>query len=159
MGLLQLSNHVVQNLHNIIWPVRLCARFHCKLLRKSPCEGRSWWREQSLKKLRSLTALIRGFFQQFCDETARKMRTKTTLLIYKSRLFGQNERSKWTFRIWLPGKKNGKARWSCNKMLIDWVRSSQTGKHLARSHGAPSIRHDFGPNIFPSGPPTQSLST
>ena len=30
------------------------------------------------------------------------------------------------------------------------------------SHGprcARSVRHDLGPNIFPSGPPTQSIST
>ena len=26
-------------------------------------------------------------------------------------------------------------------------------------HCAPSIRHDLGPNVFPSGPPTQSIST
>ena len=34
--------------------------------------------------------------------------------LYKSRLFGQNERRKWTFRIFLPEqkKKKGKARWS-----------------------------------------------
>ena len=27
------------------------------------------------------------------------------------------------------------------------------------AHGARSVRHDLGPNIFPSGPPTQSIST
>ena len=44
-------------------------------------------------------------------------------------------------------------------MLIDWVRSGWTGKYLALGHGARSVRHDLGPNIFPSGPPTQSIST
>ena len=54
-------------------------------------------------------------------------------------LFGQNERRKWTFRILLPEKKKkkkGKARWSYDKMLIDWVRSGRTGKYLALGHGA-----------------------
>ena len=33
---------------------------------------------------------------------------------------------------------------------------------LVMTHGprcARSVRHDLGPNIFPSGPPTQSIST
>ena len=66
------------------------------------------------------------------------MRTKITLLqlLYKSRLFGQNERCQWKFRILLPGKKKGKARWSYDKMLIDWVRSGRTVKYLALGHGA-----------------------
>ena len=49
------------------------------------------------------------------------MRTKTTLLqlLYKSRLFGQNERRQLRFRILLPEKKKGgKARCSYDKMLI-----------------------------------------
>ena len=33
-------------------------------------------------------------------------------------------------------KKKGKARWSYNKMLFDWVRSGGTGKYLALLHGA-----------------------
>ena len=41
---------------------------------------------------------------------AREIGTKTTLLLYKSRLFGQNERCKWTFRILLPGKKKKKKK-------------------------------------------------
>ena len=48
------------------------------------------------------------------------MRTKTT---FRSK--------KWTYRILLPEKKKGKARWSYDKMLIDWVRSGRTGKYLA----------------------------
>ena len=34
--------------------------------------------------------------------------------------------------------------------------------HSVMAHGprcARSVRHDLGPNIFPSGPPTQSIST
>ena len=64
------------------------------------------------------------------------MQTKTTLLLYKSRLFGQSERLKWTFRIWLPDKKKkkGKGRWSYDKMLIDWVRSGRTGKYFVENY-------------------------
>ena len=63
------------------------------------------------------------------------MRTKTTLLLYNSRLFGRNEQHS---EFCYPKKKikknktkvKGKARWSYNKMLIDWVRSGRTGKYL-----------------------------
>ena len=54
---------------------------------------------------------------------------------------------------------------SYDKMLIDWVRSGRTRKYLALGHAARtsrsarSVRHDLEPNIFPSGPPTQSIST
>ena len=33
-------------------------------------------------------------------------------------------------------REKGKAWWSYNKMLIDWVRSGRTGKYLALGHGA-----------------------
>ena len=73
-----------------------------------------------------------------------EMRTETTLLLYKSWLFGQNERHKWTFwwRILLPGKKKkkkGKAQWSNDTMLIDWVGSGCTGKYLVLGHGARTL--------------------
>ena len=50
------------------------------------------------------------------------------------------------------------------KCLLTEFRSGGTGKYLALGHAhgprcARSVRHDFGPNIFPSGPPTQSIST
>jgi len=53
---------------------------------------------------------------------------------------------------------------SYDKMLIDWVRLGRTGKYLALGHlygprCARSVRHDIEPNIFPSGPPTPSIST
>ena len=56
------------------------------------------------------------------------------------------------------------SKWSYDKMLIDWVRSGRTGKYLALGldYGprcARSVRPDLEPNIFPSGPPTQSIST
>ena len=39
---------------------------------------------------------------------------------------------------------------------------TELGRALVMAHGprcARSVRHDLGPNIFPSGPPTQSIST
>ena len=45
------------------------------------------------------------------------------------------------------------------KCLLTEFRSRRTGKYLALGHGARSVRHDLGPNIFQSGPPTQSIST
>ena len=56
-----------------------------KLLRKFPYEGRRRWRERGRK---SLSALL-GSRTALCE-----MRTETTLLPYKSRLFGQNKRRK-----------------------------------------------------------------
>ena len=44
-----------------------------------------------------------------------------------------------------------------SSLLTEWER--RTGKYLALGHGVRSIRHDLEPNIFPSGPPTQSIST
>ena len=73
---------------------------------------------------------------------AGKKRTKTTLLLYKSNFSVKmsnipnfvtrkknNKKKKWK-------KEKGKAWWSYNKMLIDWVRSGRTGKYLALGHGA-----------------------
>ena len=52
---------------------------------------------------------------------------------------------------------------SYDKMLIDWVRSGRTGKYLALGQEVRtslcSVRPDLEPNSFPSGPPTQSIST
>ena len=70
--------------------------------------------------------------------------------------------------------KKGKARWSQDKMLIAGVRSGRTasserhGYQSFRTHGSfvPNPLDDsyptnyvLGPNIFPSDPPTQSIST
>ena len=54
-----------------------------------------------------------------------EMRTETTLLLYKSWLFGQNEWGKWTLANFITRKKKGggeeKAQWSYDKILIDWL--------------------------------------
>ena len=138
----------------IIWPLRPRARFHCKTIDKIPVWGPyAMARAGPEKAVWTCQDHVRPSYGDFIN-SARKMRTETTLLLYKSRLCGQNERRRWTFR--LPEKKKGKARWPHNKMLIDWVRSGRTGKYLALGHGARKI---CTPNIFPSSPPTQSIST
>ena len=118
----------------IIWPVRPRARFHCKTIDKIPVWGPyAMARAGPEKAVRTCQDRVRPSYGDFIN-SARKMLTETTLSLYKSRLFGQNERRKWTFR--LPEKKKGKT------------------KNCARS-----VRHDLGPNIFPFSPPTQSIST
>ena len=50
---------------------------------------------------------------------------------------------------------------ACEYVLTEF-RTGRTGKYLALDHGprcARSVSHDLWPNIFPSGPPTQSIST
>ena len=88
------------------------------------------------KAVRTCQDRIRPSYGDFIN-SAGKMRTKTTLLLYKSRLFGQNEQHS---EFCYPKKKKkkrekGKARGSYNKMLIDRVRSGRTGKYLALGHG------------------------
>ena len=63
-------------------------------------------------------------------------------------------------------QKNSKTQRSYDKMLIDWVRSGRKWRYLVLSLDARtslrysrSVRPDLEPNIFPSGPPTQSIST
>ena len=95
--------------------------------------------------------------------SAGNMRTKTTLLLYKSRLFGQNEQhSEFCFQE--KKKKKEKHGGHIIKCLLTelgragreniWPEVMAHGPRCARS-----VRHDLGPNIFPSGPPTQSIST
>ena len=144
----------------IIWPVRPRARFHCKTIDKIPVwEPYAMARAGPEKAVRTCQDHVRPSYGDFIN-SARKMRTETTLSLYKSQLFGQNERRKWTFRLPEKKKEKGKARWPHNNMLIDWVRSGRTGKYLALGHCArTSLRSVRTPNIFPSSPPTQSIST
>ena len=89
----------------IIWPVRPRARFHCKTIDKIPVWGPyAMTRAGPEKAVRTCQDHVRPSYGDFIN-SARKMQTETTLLLYKSRLFGQNERRKWTFRFWLLEKK------------------------------------------------------
>ena len=86
------------------------------------------------------------------------------LAVYNSQLFGQNERRKWTFRIFLPEKKKEKRGGHMIKCLLTEL--GRAGREniwpfvmAHRPRCARSVSHDLGPNIFPCGPPTQSIST
>ena len=73
------------------------------------------------KAVRTCQDRVRPSYGDFIN-SAPKMRTETTLLLYKSRLFGQNERL--SEHSDYPKKKKkkrekGKARWPHDKMLID----------------------------------------
>ena len=113
--------------------------------------------------LGSRTALIRGFY------SAGKKRTKTTLLLYKSRLFGQNEQhSEFCYpkKKKKEKKKEKKEKRGGHIIKCLLTELGRAGREniwpSVMVHGprcARSVRHDLGPNIFPSGPPTQSIST
>ena len=91
------------------------------------------------------------------------MRTKTTLLLCKSRLFGQNSDVSEHFELDYPKKKNENKKRKEKRggqvikcLLTELGRAGQEIIwHSVMAHG----RHDLGPNIFPSGPPTQSIGT
>ena len=115
---------------------------------------------------------MRPSYGDFIDSAGKK-RTKTTLLLYKSRLFGQNEQHS---EFCYPKKQKKKKKKKKKKR-----EKEKRGGHIIKclltelgragreniwpsvmAHGprcARSVRHDLGPNIFPSGPPTQSIST
>ena len=99
------------------------------------------------KAVRPCYDRVRPSYGYFIN-SARKTRTKTTLLLYKSRLFGQNEqRGGHIIKCLLT--ELGRAR-----------RENIWHSVMAHRPRYPwSVRHDLGPNIFLSGPPTQSIST
>ena len=116
--------------------------FIAKLLRKSPYEGRTWWREQVRKKpsgpariaysphtgILSI-ARARSKLKQLCccinPDFSVRMSNIPNFVTRKKK-----NRKK---------REKGKAWWSYNKMLIDWVRSGRTGKYLALGHGARTL--------------------
>ena len=101
--------------------------------------------------------------------SARKKRTKTTLLLYKSRLFGQNEQhSEFCYpkkkkKEKKKGKKEKRGGHIIKCLLTELGRAGRENIwHSVMAHRPRcdrSVRYDLGPNIFPSGPPTQSIST
>ena len=114
--------------------------FIAKLLRKSPYEGRTWWRELQVRKKPSGPARIaygphtgilsiaraRSELKQLCccinPDFSVKMSNIPNFVTRKKKIEKKREKEKgW---------------WSYNKMLIDWVRSGRTEKYLALGHGA-----------------------
>ena len=119
--------------------------FIAKLLRKSPYEGRTRWREQGRKKPSGPARIAYGPHTGILSiARARCERKQLSYCInpdFSVKMSDISEHSEFDY----PKKKKketekkrekGKARRSYNKMLIDWVRSGRTGKYLARGHGA-----------------------
>ena len=118
------------------------------------------------KAVRTCWDRVRPSYGDFINSAGNK-RTKTTLLLYKSRLFGQNEQHS---EFCYPKKKRKKKRKKEKRgghiikcLLTELGRAGRENIWPSvMAHGprcARSVRHDLGPNIFPSGPPTQSIST
>ena len=69
-------------------------------------------------------------------------------------------------RIFCPEKRKQKEKRGGHKIKCLLTKLGRAGRenirHSVMAHGprcTRSVRHDLGPNIFPSGPPTQSMST
>ena len=97
------------------------------------------------------------------------MRTKTTLLLYKSqfsvKMSDVSEHSEF-FYPKKEKKKKKKEKDGGHMIKCLLTELGRAGREniwpLVMAHGprcARSVRHDLGPNIFLSGPPTQSIST
>ena len=111
--------------------------FIAKLLRKSPYEGRTWWREQVRKKPSGPARIAYGPHTGILS-IARARSELKQLCCCINPDFSVKMSNIPNFVKKKKGKKRekGKAWWSYNKMLIDWVRSGRTGKYLALGHGA-----------------------
>ena len=140
--------------------------FIAKLLIKSPYEGCTRWREQGREKPSGPVRIAYGPHTGILS-TARARCELKQLCCYINPDFSvkmshvtEYSDSEFYYPKKTKTKKKGKVLWSCDKMLIDWVRSGRTGKYLALGHGVrTSLLSVRTPNILPSGPPTQSIST
>ena len=82
---------------------------------------------------------------------------------FSAKMSDVSEHSDSEFYFPRKKKKKGKARWSYDKCLLTelgWAGRENIWPSVM-AHGprcARSVRQDLGPNIFPSGPSTQSIS-
>ena len=111
--------------------------FIAKLLRKSPYEGRSRWREQGRKKPCGPARIAYGPHTGILSIARTRCELKQLCCHinpdFLVKMIDVSEHSEFYY----PKKK--KKHW--------------------RERKARSLRRDLGSNIFPSGPPTQSIST
>ena len=84
-------------------PINVATQVEGKVLHCTTWENFLATLRNALRKV-ELTDRVRSSYRDFINS---QMRAKTTLLLYKSRLFGQNEQ---TFRIWLQKKKQNKTK-------------------------------------------------
>ena len=104
--------------------------FIAKVLRKSLYEGRTWWREQVRKKPSGPARITFGPHTGILSIARARCKLKQ-LFCYINPNFAVKMSN-------IPKKNSVVA----HGPLYAW-----------------SVRHDLGPNIFPSGPPTQAIST
>ena len=111
--------------------------FIAKLLRKSPYEGRTWWREQVRKKPSGPARIAYGPHTGILSiARARSELKRLCCCINPDFSVKMSNIPNFVTRKKKKKKEKGKARWSYNKMLIDWVKSGWKGKYLALGHGA-----------------------
>ena len=119
-----------------------CA-FIAKVLRKSLYEGCTWWREQVRKKPSGPARIAYGPHTGILSIARARCELKQLCCYinpnFSVKMSDVSEHSKFDY----PEKKEKQKRGgqNYNKMLIDWVSSGQTGKYLARAHGAWTLLH------------------
>ena len=142
-----------------------------KLLRKSPYEGRTRWREQGRKKPSGPARIAYGphtgilsIARARCELKQLCCYINPDFSVKKSNVSEHYEFDYPKIKKKKREKKKEKRDGHIIKCLLTelgragreniWPLFMVQGPRCARS-----VRHDLGPNIFPSGPPTQSIST
>ena len=137
--------------------------FIAKLLRKSLYKGRTWWREQVRKKPSDPARIVYGphtgilsiararcELKQLCccmnPDVSVKMSNIPNFVSLKKK-WKKEKYGGHIIKCLLT--ELGRARWE-----NIWPKVMAHGPHCDCS-----VPHDLGPNIFLSGPPTQSIST
>ena len=123
-------------LYDLYGPARA---FIAKVLRKSPYEGRTWWCKQVRKKPSEPARIAYGPHMGILSIARARCQLKQ-LCCYINPDFSVKMSNIPNF-VTQKKKEKWKARWSYNKMLIDWVRSGRTGKYWALSQGAWTSLH------------------
>ena len=133
--------------------------FIAKLLRKSPYEGRTRWREQGRKKPSGPARIAYGSSRdanELCCDSNPNFSAKMSDVIEHSDSESYFPKKK--------KKKRKKEKRSGHMIKCLLTELGRAGRENIWSsvmvHGprcVRSVRHHPGPNIFPSGPPTQSI--
>ena len=145
--------------------------FIAKQLRKSPYEGRTRWREQGRKKPSGPARIAYGPHTEIlsiararCEQKQLCCCINPDFSVKKSDLSEHYEFDYPKIKKKTREKKKEKRDGHKIKCLLTELgRARQENIWLSFvAHGpryAQSARHDLGPNIFPSRPPIQSIST
>ena len=139
--------------YDMYGPVRA---FFAKLLRKSPFEGRTWRREQGRNKPSGPARIAYGPHTRILSMARARCELKQLCcyisLDFSVKMSDVSEHSEFNY----PKKKKKREKRGGNMIKCLLTELGRAGREIS---GARSVRHDLGPNIFPSGPPSQSIST